>query len=211
LDENQFSSAAEEWLDYFKANVPEKVENEQLMEIEEIYTRLCSSSYKPKPSRLLCFYKTTPTSFLRLAPFKMEQLSIDPYVVVFHDAVYSSEITRLEHATESLLERAMITSVETNTHYISNVRTVSSVWLPNPRISLQDNMLVKRIRQRIKDMSGMILDSPIHSHIQLLKYGFGGHYHLHNDFMNLTTAKIFYDDCIATVLFYVLQHISYYI
>ncbi|XP_034489083.1 prolyl 4-hydroxylase subunit alpha-1-like [Drosophila innubila] len=202
LEEPQFSGAVEEWLDYFKANMPEKVENEQLKEFEPEYHRLCSSNYKSKPSRLLCSFKRTPTPFLRLAPFKMEQLSLDPYVVVFHDVVYSWEIAALERATKSLMERASVSNAKTRRFIVSSVRTVSGVWLPHYRFSSLINELVERIRQRIKDLSGLIIDSSIHRNIQLLNYGYGGHYLTHNDFLNITTTNYFYDDRIATVLIY---------
>lgn len=203
LDEPKFKEAAEEWLDYFKANIPEKAKNEQLLEIGEDYSRLCSSNHKVNSSRLLCSYKKTSNPYLILAPFKMEQLSLDPYVVVFHDVVYSSEIAKLEHATKPLLERATIRSWKTNTSIVSNVRTVHGAWLPDPRLSKLDNKLVARIRQRIQDMTGLRLDSDMNDAIQLLNYGYGGHYVSHYDFLNITSARYFYDDRIATVLIYV--------
>ncbi|KAM8706312.1 hypothetical protein ACLKA7_010569 [Drosophila subpalustris] len=202
LDEPKFRDAAEEWLDYFKANIPEKVRNEYLMELDEDYSRLCRSNYKANSSRLSCSYKRTSNPFLILAPFKMEQLSLDPYVVVFHDVVYSSEIARLERATEPLLEQATVKSSKTHKHVVSYARTVHGAWLPHPKLSQQDNKLVARIRQRIKDMTGLRLDSAQYDLLQLLNYGYGGHYASHYDFSNVTSAKYFFDDRIATALIY---------
>lgn len=42
--------------------------------------------------QLTCRYVTNGVPFLFLGPLKLEEYSHDPYVVVYHDAIYDSEI-----------------------------------------------------------------------------------------------------------------------
>ncbi|KAH8310899.1 hypothetical protein KR044_003428, partial [Drosophila immigrans] len=194
--EPEFSSRVEQLLDYFQKNTPEAHVNEQLIDFYGEFAHLCGSSYKPKPSRLLCSYKTSPTPFLRLAPFKMEQILMDPEIYVFHDVISSTEIATLERETEAFLEPARV-QIE-GKKVISSIRTVRSVWLPDTNLSSQVNLLAERIQRRISDLSDM-RTGPMYP-AEMLKYGFGGHYSIHCDFLN--NSELFKDDRVATVLLY---------
>ncbi|KAH8381620.1 hypothetical protein KR093_009539, partial [Drosophila rubida] len=194
--EPELSPRIEELLYYFRANIPKTEENKQLTDFNGEYARLCGSSYKPKPTRLLCSYKSSPTPFLRLAPFQMEQLSRDPDIFVFHNVISSSEIALLERATEPYLEPALVL-VDAETPLISKHRTVRSTWLPDPLYSYEVNHLIVRIQRRIAHFTDLIIDYPL---VEILKYGFGGHYSLHTDYLNYTVN--YPDDRIATIVLY---------
>ncbi|XP_062121606.1 prolyl 4-hydroxylase subunit alpha-2-like [Drosophila sulfurigaster albostrigata] len=195
--EPDLSSRAEQLLEYFQQNIPPVIKDEKLIEFNGEYAHLCSSSYKPKPTRLLCSYKTSPTPFLRLAPFQMEQISKDPDIFVFHNMISSSEIALLEGETEALMDRELVIA-ENDKLVHSNHRTLRHVWLPHPQISEEVQWLVSRIKQRMEDFSDLIvleLDP-----MEMLKYGFGGHFSIHSDFYNFTGA--FMEDRIATIVVY---------
>ncbi|XP_052856402.1 prolyl 4-hydroxylase subunit alpha-2 isoform X2 [Drosophila gunungcola] len=67
---------------------------------KELATNQNCSALSRKPSRLLCRYNTSTTAFTRIAPLKMEELSTDPYMVVFHDVIYDSEIDLIMNSSE---------------------------------------------------------------------------------------------------------------
>ncbi|EDW46518.1 GM14978 [Drosophila sechellia] len=62
----------------------------------------------PKKSNLVCRYNSSTNAFLQLAPLKMEEVSRDPYIVMFHEVVsdkeieeMKGEITEMENGKES--------------------------------------------------------------------------------------------------------------
>ncbi|EDW16648.2 uncharacterized protein Dmoj_GI10646 [Drosophila mojavensis] len=54
----------------------------------------CSASFQ-RPTHLHCRYNYWMTPFLRIAPLKLEELSLDPLIVLYHKAIYNSEIETL--------------------------------------------------------------------------------------------------------------------
>lgn len=59
------------------------------------YEMLCRGEIKPHikiTSQLKCRYVTNRSPFLKIAPLKLEEASLDPYIVVYHDVIYDSEI-----------------------------------------------------------------------------------------------------------------------
>ena len=60
-----------------------------------MYERLCRGDDGLPPERvaeLKCKYVTHDIPFLKMAPFKVEEAHLDPYIVVYHDVIYDSEI-----------------------------------------------------------------------------------------------------------------------
>lgn len=43
-------------------------------------------------SKLKCKYVTNKSAFLKIAPLKLEEAHLKPYIVVYHDVMYDSEI-----------------------------------------------------------------------------------------------------------------------
>ncbi|KAH8338895.1 hypothetical protein KR059_008623, partial [Drosophila kikkawai] len=85
---------------YLKLTKPENdIELEkQLYEMKRSPTDFekgCRGEFQSK-SRLTCSYNHTTTPFLRLAPLKMEEISRNPYIVMYHDVLYDSEIEVLK-------------------------------------------------------------------------------------------------------------------
>ncbi|KAH8408656.1 hypothetical protein KR215_009816, partial [Drosophila sulfurigaster] len=192
--EPDLSAKAEQLLEYFQANKPQKVEQD-LIEFYSAYAYFCGSSYKPEPTRLLCSYKTSGSPFLRLAPFQMEQISMDPDIFVFHNVISSAEIAILDRETEAFLVPAKVGNSEGEE--VTSYRTVNSAWLPHVNVSREVNLLAVRLHKRMSDLSDFNLDS-YSDVMQVLKYDFGGHFNIHNDFFNDSSSE----DRIATILLY---------
>ncbi|KAH8296520.1 hypothetical protein KR054_007435, partial [Drosophila jambulina] len=57
----------------------------------------------PKRKNLYCSYDFGTTPFLRIAPTKLEILSLDPYIVMHHEVLYNDEIAELKlHAKNKI-------------------------------------------------------------------------------------------------------------
>ncbi|KAH8354293.1 hypothetical protein KR084_006166 [Drosophila pseudotakahashii] len=138
-----------------------------------------------KPSRLHCRYNSSTTPFTRIAPLKMEELSTDPYMVVFHDVIYDSEIDSMLNSSEFSL--SLVDSGQK-----SDVRSSKDSYIDVDSDTLED---------RVRDMTGLNLE--MSDAFSLINYGLGGHYILHYDYHNLTDqTRQKQGDRIATVLFY---------
>ncbi|XP_041447702.1 prolyl 4-hydroxylase subunit alpha-2-like [Drosophila obscura] len=166
------------------------------------FNQICRSSHQNKPSRLHCRYNATTTPFLRLAPLRMEELSLDPYIVVYHNVLSDAEIAEVERVAEPLLKRSVVVG-KGKRLTASKMRTALGAWIPDP----DDNMdvsgwpVVERFHRRIRDMTGLNINRQ--QFMQLIKYGFGGHYDLHFDYFNASMAFVEdLGDRMATVLFY---------
>ncbi|XP_037812163.1 prolyl 4-hydroxylase subunit alpha-2-like [Lucilia sericata] len=162
------------------------------------YERGCRGDFSKHLSKLYCLYNTNTTSFLRLAPIKMELLNFEPYMVLFHDIISDKEIKHLINLARPNLQRAAVYDNEASELLVANERTSKVVWLDD-----DIDVIIKRLKQRISDMTGLnIADA---EELQVVNYGLGGHYEEHYDFFNATdspTKVLELGDRIATVLFY---------
>lgn len=43
-------------------------------------------------SKLKCKYVTNNSNFLKIAPLKLEEAYLKPYIVIYHDVMYDDEI-----------------------------------------------------------------------------------------------------------------------
>ncbi|XP_043065082.1 prolyl 4-hydroxylase subunit alpha-1-like isoform X2 [Drosophila ficusphila] len=191
---------------HFYDNAPPPRTHLVSTEWKESFNHLCRSvsrrqSKGSKPMRLHCRYNTTTAPFLKLAPFRMEELSLSPYIVLYHNVLSDGEIEKLERMSELFLKRSTVINVKNNTRHVSPTRTADGVWLPLPHTKLDDRMLLSRISLRIGDLTG--LDMTHGRAMQFLKYGFGGHFVPHHDYFNSKTPLLeAVGDRFATVLFY---------
>ncbi|XP_017000434.2 prolyl 4-hydroxylase subunit alpha-1-like [Drosophila takahashii] len=150
--------------------------------------------------RLHCFYNCNTTSFLRLAPLKVEEVGLDPYVLLHHEVITPKESKELKELALSNLRASGVFRVEGAA--FKRMRTVKSRW-----IHKDFNKMTKGITRRIRDITG--LDLTTSEKFQIINYGMGGHYNMHKDYFNYTNVdntKISMaeqlGDRIATVLFY---------
>ncbi|XP_026838298.1 prolyl 4-hydroxylase subunit alpha-1 isoform X2 [Drosophila erecta] len=191
---------------HFLRNTPKPSISLECCESEESFNHLCRSVSRrqagdSKPSRLHCRYNTTTRPFLRLVPLRMEELSLDPYVVLYHNVLSDPEIEKLKLMSEPFLERAKVYRVEKGSDEVAPSRSADGAWLPDPETEPEDLETLNRIGRRIGDITGLSTCSG--SQMQLLKYGFGGHFVPHYDYFDSKTSYLeAVGDRIATVLFY---------
>ncbi|XP_039232777.1 prolyl 4-hydroxylase subunit alpha-1 [Drosophila yakuba] len=151
---------------------------------EELATVQNCTVVVQKPSRLHCRYNSTTTPFTRIAPLKMEELSLDPYMVVFHDVIYDREIELMLNSSNFILSL-------TDSGQESEVRASKDSYIVES----------KTLNDRVTDMTGLSME--LSDPFSLINYGIGGHYMLHYDYHKYTnTTRAKYGDRIATLLFY---------
>ncbi|XP_030556430.1 prolyl 4-hydroxylase subunit alpha-2 [Drosophila novamexicana] len=177
---------------------------ENLTELSEfdLYRYTCNGYIKPTPAelrQLRCGYMTETHPFLLLAPLKVEELSHDPLLVLYHDVIYQSEIDTLAKLTKNKIHRATVTG--NNASVVSNSRTSQFTFIPKTR-----HKVLRTIDQRVADMTD--LNMVFAEDHQLANYGIGGHYAQHMDwfspnaFETKQVANSEMGNRIATVLFY---------
>lgn len=166
----------------------------------DLYKKVCRDELKPTPKQqrnLRCKYKTGPEPFLKLAAFKMEELSLNPYAAVIYDAIYDREIEFIKRYAQP---RIKISIVIGHQGLVSH-RISKTTWMPYEEFDV-----LKVISKRITDITDLSMVNA--EHLQVVNYGIGGHYEPHTDsFQNLSlTLLAEHGNRIATALFYV----SYY-
>lgn len=56
---------------------------------------LCRNAISRSPAELAplrCRYVTNKSPFLKIAPLKLEEAHLKPYIVIYHDVIYDAEI-----------------------------------------------------------------------------------------------------------------------
>ncbi|EDW15488.2 uncharacterized protein Dmoj_GI24860 [Drosophila mojavensis] len=166
------------------------------------YEMLCRGELKLSPSvlrPLRCRYVSNNVPFLRLAPLKLEEAFLDPYIVIYHDAMFDSEIEVLKRMARPRFRRATVQNAVTGALETANYRISKSAWLKTA-----EHRVIGTVVQRTADMTGLDMDSA--EELQVVNYGIGGHYEPHFDFARREEIRAFeglnLGNRIATVLFY---------
>lgn len=172
--------------------------------LTKYYQATCRSSHIPNRNILHCRYNSTTTPFLKIAPLKMEEISLDPYIVVYHDVLPDKDIAEVLRLSENKLNPAEVV-LPPGTKEKEKFRTALGFWLPDYDEDVNgppNGPFYHRLRNTLRDVTGLvILDDQF---FQVLKYEFGAHYSPHHDYFNMSIdSTLFSGDRIATVLFYV--------
>ncbi|KAH8281023.1 hypothetical protein KR054_006997, partial [Drosophila jambulina] len=171
---------------------------EDIPYLPEDYSRLCQSSHVPILSRLHCRYNSTTSPFLILAPLKMEEISLDPYIVVYHDIFSVKKTENIIRFGEPRMSPTYIYSAGKGPVYSG--RSALGAWIHEEDLIATDSPF-QNLKDVLRDITGLNTDDVFE--IQILKYGFGAHYVPHSDFFNVSLPD--YEtggDRIATVIFY---------
>lgn len=169
----------------------------------KLYESLCRNEIPPDPklqAKLHCRYVTNKSLFLKIAPLKLEEAYWQPYIVIYHDVMYDSEIELMKQLAKPRFRRATVQNHKTGELEVANYRISKSAWLRN-----EDHKFVEDIALRVEDMTGLTTTTA--EELQVVNYGIGGHYEPHFDFARKEEKNAFKSlgtgNRIATVLFYV--------
>ncbi|KAH8368744.1 hypothetical protein KR084_010600 [Drosophila pseudotakahashii] len=166
--------------------------------------RGCRGEWPKKSSpELLCRYNIDTSAFLKIAPLKLELLSLKPLVVLYHDVLYEKEFKSMR---DIAIFNATMADGWTYVEFDKKGK-------PKPQdrvvkmITFQGTTapFTLSINRRIADMSG--LEMRENMNLYLTNYGLGGHFGKHVDYVELAKrpTDFFADyggDRIATALLY---------
>lgn len=141
----------------------------------KLYELACRGELKPSDdilSQLTCQYVVNNVPFLLIGPMKLEQVSLDPYIVVYHDVTYDSEIEVLKRMAKPRFKRATVQNHKTGELEVAHYRISKSAWLKD-----EEHEVVRNIVRRVVDMTQ--LDMSTAEELQVVNYGIGGHYEPH--------------------------------
>lgn len=75
-----------------------------VLEYDQVqYGRLCRNELQPLPAKLAplrCRSVTNGVPFLKIGPLKLEEHSLEPYIVSYYDVIYDSEIKYLKETSK---------------------------------------------------------------------------------------------------------------
>ncbi|XP_020811533.1 prolyl 4-hydroxylase subunit alpha-2-like [Drosophila serrata] len=145
----------------------------------DMYQKLscCSGRCELHPElQLYCLYNTKAFPFLRLAPIKTEILSLDPYIVLFHDVVSPKYMHDIRNGSKSYLLPTSTYNPKEGKSRIVSYRTSKSVWLP-----WDLNNATMGITTMLEDATS--LDMNKSELFQVMNYGVGGVFKIHLDLL----------------------------
>lgn len=209
-----------------------------MYETEErrLYEMLCRNEISQTPqqiAQLKCKYVTNKSAFLKIGPLKLEEASLKPYIVVYHEVMFDSEIEffkQLARPRVSLIPHdstpstlftsqikllsvsnfCLISALQFRRATVQNHKT-GALEVAHYRISKsawlkdEEHQYIRNIAKRVEDMTG--LTATTSEELQVVNYGIGGHYEPHFDFARREEKNAFQSlgtgNRIATVLFYV--------
>lgn len=133
------------------------------------------------------------SSFSIIAPFKLEEASVEPYIVLCHGILSEAEIDNLLDMSKIIQEKATVGLGKVTV--VDNFRLAQVSWLKK-----YDDELIKRLNLRFEDMTGLAMKSA--ELLQVQNYGIGGHYYGHYDY-EATNTDPMANVRMATLMLYV--------
>ncbi|XP_052860862.1 prolyl 4-hydroxylase subunit alpha-1-like [Anopheles cruzii] len=168
----------------------------------KLYEQLCRGEQQlpiELRSKLVCRYATNRSAFLRIAPLKLEEAYLRPYIVIYHEVMSDWEIERIKQYARPRFRRATVQNYKTGELEFATYRISKSAWLKD-----SEDEMIRAISLRVEDMTGLTMETA--EELQVVNYGIGGHYEPHFDFARREERNAFKSlgtgNRIATVLFY---------
>lgn len=151
----------------------------------------------PKPKNLSCRYNFTTSPFLRLAPLKMEEISRNPYIVMYHNVLSDREIDDMHRLSVDMTNGLSGPLRRNQTNDVEIIARTKALQRSSPFREL--------INQRTADMTGF--KQPEFPTLVVVNYGLGTfftpHYDcVHGDRIRKEDLGVL-GDRLATVLIYV--------
>ncbi|XP_058055967.1 prolyl 4-hydroxylase subunit alpha-1-like [Anopheles bellator] len=113
------------------------------------YRELCLGTYE-RPvvitSQLVCWYDARNLHSV-IGPYKVELLSSEPFVGIFHDVIHDSEIAKLKELGEPYVKQSGVTNDSWLPVYYDNHQTFT--------LHDRDHSVVERLTRRIERMTGL--------------------------------------------------------
>jgi prolyl 4-hydroxylase len=129
--------------------------------------------------------------FSSIAPFKLEELSFEPYIVMYHEVISDDDADTLIKYAGPFIQPAYIGMYEDATIDIEG-RLAEATWL-------YDHEIANKLSTRYEDMTG--LNTKHSEGLQVQNYGVGGLYYAHYDINNQEYPDP--DDRMASMMLYV--------
>lgn len=176
---------------YVRLNVkPENAKQMTAVEREfKILSKVCNGSLKQKIediSKLHCRF-VSKSAFSMLAPFKMEEANLNPFIVLFHDVMSELEMQQFKSMSKPSLSRAEVLTKDAKSivnfkivrfevpfllKFYSQVKSIRVAKVSWNYDSFHE--VFSRLTKRVGDMSGLRME--VAEPFQTQNYGIGGHY-----------------------------------
>ncbi|XP_040902432.1 prolyl 4-hydroxylase subunit alpha-3 [Toxotes jaculatrix] len=154
----------------------------------DTYERLCQTQGSQpmhfENPRLFCDYFTNDNPGLLLLPVRREVLSLQPYVVLYHNFITDTEAEDIKSLAQPGLSRSVVAAGEKQA--TADYRISKSAWLKGSAHSI-----VGKLDQRISMVTGLNVNHPYGEYLQVVNYGIGGHYEPHFDHATSPSSPVF--------------------
>uniref|UniRef100_A0A182R607 Prolyl 4-hydroxylase alpha subunit domain-containing protein n=1 Tax=Anopheles funestus TaxID=62324 RepID=A0A182R607_ANOFN len=113
------------------------------------YMELCRGTFEQHPaitSQLFCWYDVRNDHSV-ISPSKVEVINNDPFVALFHDAIYDGEIAQLQLLGDTHIKQSGVTNDSWMPVFYENHQTFT--------LHDRDHPVVERLTQRIERITGL--------------------------------------------------------
>ncbi|EDV51861.2 uncharacterized protein Dere_GG15736 [Drosophila erecta] len=143
-------------LKYLQSNPPKLAKPKKEFQLQKA---ICSKRYRRKSGVLVCRYVDW-TPFLKLAPLKMEELSMETHISIFYGVLRQKDIDELKNVSRPKLQR------------IEHLSGNCSCKIGNLSSSSHD--VVRKVNELILDITGF--PSKGNQMLEVINYGIAGNY-----------------------------------
>ncbi|KAF3693149.1 Prolyl 4-hydroxylase subunit alpha-3 [Channa argus] len=154
----------------------------------DTYERLCQTQGSQpvhfENPRLFCDYFTNNSPWLFLLPIRREVLSMQPYVVLYHNFITDTEAEDIKRLAQPGLRRSVVAAGEKQA--TADYRISKSAWLKGSAHSI-----VGKLDLKISMLTGLNVKHPYGEYLQVVNYGIGGHYEPHFDHATSPSSPVF--------------------
>ncbi|XP_069936006.1 prolyl 4-hydroxylase subunit alpha-3-like [Cherax quadricarinatus] len=126
-------------------------------------------------SELQCRYMSSGSPWLLLAPFKVEQVSLDPYIVLIYEVINPGEIEQVKERASRHLHASHNVLKDFNHSASRSPWSLKHVWLEEEVQSLWN------LDRRFSHLARVTLPQHHSEPYMVAEYGLGGSYEAHRD------------------------------
>ncbi|KAL8579446.1 hypothetical protein ACOMHN_026811 [Nucella lapillus] len=134
--------------------------------------------------KLKCRYVHNNDPLLLIQPMKEEEMHLDPWIVLYHDALSEKEMKDIKMLATPRLNRATVQNSVTGQLETATYRISKSAWL-----KATDHPTIAKVNQKIQATTGLEMETA--EELQTANYGIGGQYEPHFDFARKEETEAF--------------------